>query len=326
MSRKELFTGVSPGRFRDTSAVQPVAPSVRRFEDALGAIRDRTARAEEIEKALASGETIVEVDPALVDPSPIPDRLRGDALADEDFLQSLREKGQQIPVLLRPNPEHAGRFLTVYGHRRIAGLRALGRLVRAVVVPMGEEDAYVAQGVENSARQDLSFIERALFAARLDDAGIARAQIATALHTRQSHVSTMIALARRIPRELIECIGATPGVGRRKWEQLDEVVQGAGKAWRKAIADPALAPLDGDARFEAVMATLAKRAPATGRPSSAIHSEDGARIATFEHARNGDARIVLARGAKDARSDGRTFAQWLEARLLDLRGAWERGE
>ena len=41
----------------------------------------------------------------------------------------------------------------------------LVKKVRATVMEMTDEEALIAQGVENNARQDPSFIERALFVA-----------------------------------------------------------------------------------------------------------------------------------------------------------------
>jgi ParB family chromosome partitioning protein len=268
---------------------------------------------------------VVEIDAALIDPSPIPDRLPGDPSADAELIESIRETGQHVPILLRPDPTREGRFIIVYGHRRVAAARALKRPVKAIVAAMSDEESYVAQGIENSARNDLSFIERALFAARLDQAGVPRPQIASALHTCQSHVSTMITLAKRIPFPLIEAIGATPNVGRRRWEQLDALITANNRAvWKATVADPSFATAAPDERFSMVFAKMA--APSAANPPPAVVvTKDGAAIATFQRVRNGDVKIVLPRAAKIARGDGRTFVDWLEERITTLRETWEQG-
>ena len=113
---------------------------------------------------------VVELDPAVIDPSPFPDRLT-DAASEEAILtlrQSIEERGQEIPILVRPHPEIEGRYQIAYGHRRFKAISGIaGKLVRAVVRKLTDAELVQAQGVENSDRQDLSFIERVLFAAHV---------------------------------------------------------------------------------------------------------------------------------------------------------------
>ena len=93
---------------------------------------------------------------------------------------------------------------------------------------MTEEEALIAQGVENNARQDPSFIERALFVAgiirelgKTDETRKNAQTIAyRALQIDESLVSRMNRIATGIPMELIHAIGPAHGVGRRVWEKL----------------------------------------------------------------------------------------------------------
>ncbi|WP_438800714.1 hypothetical protein, partial [Acinetobacter baumannii] len=66
---------------------------------------------------------------------------------------------------------------------------ALGSTVKAVVVNLTDSELVVAQGIENSARQDLSWIERAVFAWRLEHAGIEAREIRAALNTDKTELS-----------------------------------------------------------------------------------------------------------------------------------------
>ncbi|MFP3581837.1 ParB/RepB/Spo0J family partition protein, partial [Arthrobacter sp. SIMBA_036] len=84
-------------------------------------------------------------------------------------------------VLLRPHPEAKSRYQVAYGHRRLAATRKLGIKVRAVIRELTDEQLVVSQGQENSARTNLSFIERALFAARLEERGFGRDVIMASL-------------------------------------------------------------------------------------------------------------------------------------------------
>lgn len=323
MSRKGMFEGLTD-RARPTVSAEP-APVAKRFGAAMTQMRDRLDRADEIEQALASGDRVVEIDTALIDPSPIRDRLRGSAKADEEFRRTLSEQGQQVPVLLRRHPSAKGRYLTIYGHRRIAALHALGRKARAVVADLSDAEAFVAQGVENNARRDLSYIERALFAQRLSEAGAAQAQIAAALHTAQPNVSAMIAVVRKLPVALVEAIGASPGVGGPKWERLTKLATGREKDWKAAIATRAFDALDGDQRFASVCAAL-EPAPAKVATRRAFKDRQGAAYASYERTASGGRLNMQADKDISFRSDNVAFADWLIERLDGLRDAWRRDE
>ena len=69
--------------------------------------------------------------------------------------------------LCGPTRSKTGRYMVVFGHRRLQAAKLLGRKVRAVVKAMKDQEHVVAQGQENSARANLSFIEKALFAANI---------------------------------------------------------------------------------------------------------------------------------------------------------------
>lgn len=330
MSRKGLFSDVEPGKAAGAAAAAAASPSVRHFGAALGQMRERAGRAHELERTLTAADRVVEIDPALIDPSPIPDRLPGVGPIDEDFKRSMATEGQRVPALLRRHPAAPGRYLTVYGHRRIAALRALGRSVKAVIADMSDDQAFVAQGVENNARRDLSFIERAMFAVRLAETGMSQSRIAEALHTAQPNVATMIGLAKRLPVELVLAIGSSPAIGRRRWQELDAALTNdprLARVWKAASVVEGFQSLGGDGRFEAIVAALdaaASRAK-TPRQGESLTDADGAAFAQVDRLRGGAASIRLAKDDM-RRPDGETFVDWLSRRLPTLRDAWRRGD
>src|SRR5215207_666947 len=111
---------------------------------------------------IEGGQHVVDLDPSLVDPSFITDRIPIERDPGFDiFVQSIAEAGQQVPILVRPHPDTAGRYQAAYGHRRLRAAAALGLSVRAIVRPLTDAELVVAQGKENGDRRDLSFIERA---------------------------------------------------------------------------------------------------------------------------------------------------------------------
>ncbi|KMO25513.1 plasmid partitioning protein RepB, partial [Methylobacterium variabile] len=212
-----------------------------------------------LQEALARGETIIDIDPALIDPSFVRDRLdnHGDSFAE--FKRLIEERGQEVPILVRPHPDRPGRYQVAYGHRRLRALRELGRHVRAVVRALDDAQLVVAQGLENSARQDLTYIEKAVFARRLEDRGFERPIIIDALSTDKGELSKLIAVARAIPESIVNRIGPAPKAGRRRWLALAEQLKTASvaKAIEEAVMEDAFASLDSDARFLRVAALAA---------------------------------------------------------------------
>src|SRR5690606_25679438 len=99
----------------------------------------RASRAEEIERQLAAGQTIIELDPTLVDGSFVVDRLGVDAEDTSSLVAQIKEHGQQVPILVRPHPETEGRYQVAYGHRRLAAAKDLGLRVKAVVRDLTDE-------------------------------------------------------------------------------------------------------------------------------------------------------------------------------------------
>ncbi len=118
-------------------------------------------------------------------------------------------------MLVRPNPDQSGRYQLAYGHRRVAALKQLGVKVKSFIRDLSDDELIIAQGNENLERKDL-FIEKALFARRLEERGTTRAVIMATFGTSSRGVlSEMIALARKLPEELIQAIGAAPGIDAR---------------------------------------------------------------------------------------------------------------
>ena len=83
--------------------------------------------------------------------------------------------------------------------------------------PLSDAELVVAQGKENNERRDLSFIERALFAAHLEERGFDRGTIQAALGVDKPEVSRLISVATTISSDLILAIGPAPKVGRPRW-------------------------------------------------------------------------------------------------------------
>ena len=281
------------------------------FGASLTKINERGKHAEEIEKKLAAGQTIIELDTALIDPSFVSDRMPLSDAALSDLVEAIRESTQLSPILVRPHPDAAGRYQTAFGHRRVRAVALLGLPVRAIVRDLTDEEMVVAQGQENHARKDLSYIEKAQFARRLENREFTRATIMAALSIYKSDLSNMLSVAHTVPEELIEAIGPAPNTGRRGWIELAGLLKNAKQieAARKAVAAPLTQAQDSDARFLAVLTAL-KPAPAKSKTEILKDGEGGkiGKVATNAH------RLVVTVDRKHASG----FADYLAEKLPEL--------
>jgi ParB family chromosome partitioning protein len=209
--------------------------------------------------AMGPGEAVEEIDTALCEPSFVRDRIEDgdDEEVDRsggiaELAASIAEGGQAVPILVRPHPERPGRYQIAYGHRRWRACRHLGRPVRAIVRPLDDDALVVAQGRENNERRDLSFIERAEFAATLVRRGTSRAVVGRALAVDKSELARLLAVAEGLPSGLARAIGRAPKAGRPRWLRLLELARGEAAATALAAA-ARVQHLSTDARFRAVL-------------------------------------------------------------------------
>ncbi|MBK1656635.1 plasmid partitioning protein RepB [Paracraurococcus ruber] len=271
MKRKDMLRALLTSTAATEDPPAPPVMSERRVGSgavrAMGLDLDRLAqdarKAEALERQAANGQLVLDVDPALVDPSFAEDRVARTGDAEfRTLVESIRISGQQVPVLLRPHPEAKGRYQVAYGHRRVAAAAELGLPVRAMVRPMSDTDLVVAQGKENAERRNLSFIERALFAAELEARGFDRPTLMAALSAHPAEMSRYLSVARDIPRWVVRAIGPAPKAGRPRWLVLAGLLQadGAPETVRHLIEQPAFLAAATNRRFEMVIAAL-RRSP-----------------------------------------------------------------
>ena len=228
MGRKHLLEHLISPPESSASAPQTIRKPMPRGVGLVGAMSESVetmvADLRDAKEKLETGDVIVEIDTDLIDPSFITDRIGEDDEMDA-FVATIRDQGQRTPILLRPHPESRGRYQIAFGHRRYRALKRLGRPVRAMVKHLTDEELVVAQGQENQDRLDLSYIERALFAARLEARQFQRDVICLALSIDKTEVSRMISIATALPAELVEAIGPAQKTGRRKWMILAKTVK-----------------------------------------------------------------------------------------------------
>jgi ParB family chromosome partitioning protein len=89
---------------------------------------------------------------------------------------------------------------------------------------MADIEHVIAQGQENTARADLTFIEKALFAKRLLSRGMTKDVAKSALTVDDTLLSRMLSVADIVPEVVLEAVGAGKGIGRDRWEELKKLV------------------------------------------------------------------------------------------------------
>ncbi|TYC64399.1 plasmid partitioning protein RepB [Rhodobacterales bacterium] len=188
---------------------------------------------------------VQELDPDLVLASLIPDRMEWteDDPQFQSLVASIEASGQKLPILVRPHPDVDGAYQLAYGARRNKAAKVLGLKVRAFVEDLTDEQLIVAQGLENNERKNLSFIEQAMYAQALTQAGYSRKVIAESVGVgNETIISKMTAIAGQVPRDICLSIGPAPKIGRTRWEAFGQLME---KAAHKASIIEAVRDLPG---------------------------------------------------------------------------------
>lgn len=201
---------------------------------------------------------IVELEPAIVHSAGVKDRMDG-GLQDIDALaSSIRAVGQKVPILVRPHGDREGEYEIVAGRRRLEACRVAGLRVRAEVQALDEKELVVGQAVENIAREDLTYIERARIAVRLvDEIGLPQQAIDDAFCCGKTDRSRYLKIGRGVPDDILSWVGKAPSIGRPRWEKLVRALTNDGEAEKRiktamtSCGDEA-ADLSSDQRFACI--------------------------------------------------------------------------
>jgi ParB family chromosome partitioning protein len=279
---------------------------------AMGRSLGNIASAADHAKALiAAGSSVVEIPADKIEGSFVADRLLDDGEDFQRLTDAIRLSGQKSPILVRPHPLKPESYQIAFGHRRVRVLASLGRPVKAVVQHLTDEELVVIQGQENSARSDLSYIERGLFALALEARGFDRRVIMSSLGMEKTQLSRLMSVAHSVPRGVIEAIGPAPKAGRPRWIALAERLAQTKKAstLETLLESREFKGADTDSRFGQVMAFLsAQRAK---KKPEAINNGQGVKLALVERA-GAKINLVFDDSAVPA------FADYVAAKLEQL--------
>ena len=277
----------------------------------LSQIREERDRL--LEQAVDGGQ-IIKLDPAAIEKSPFRDRLPDDNKVDfETLKRSLSDEGQKVPITVRRHPDDEHRFQIVYGHRRWRALKEIDREVEAIVSDYSDRDLVIAQGIENANRQDLSWIERALFAHEMQEAGIKPRDIKAALGIDDAELSKLRSVLKSVPQQVIEAVGRAPSIGRPRWLEFSSLVKTKADITKlvKTLSSDKVMDLPSDDRFMAALAVVAQKATKLPEnPSEQLNMELG----------EVGSMIVSAKAIKInlAKQHSEGFRRFLEAEMKGL--------
>jgi ParB family transcriptional regulator, chromosome partitioning protein len=176
-------------------------------------LRDGDATAGAGGRATTEAGQVLRINPELCDIHELNPRagVIFDPLGNVPLIDSIREQGQQVPVIVRPS-KIVGRYEIVAGTRRFGAVRYLQLsdpdvLLLTEVRDLDDRSAWIVAEVENENRKDISEYERAknwegAHTSLFD--GNQNAQ-AKALGVDKSVVSRMLSLAR-LPDEIVRLV------------------------------------------------------------------------------------------------------------------------
>ena len=253
---------------------------------------------------------------------------------------SISRSGQRVPILVRPLD--GDRYSLIYGRRRLEACRELGIKVRAIVTEMDGDQALRDQLLENQERRDLSFIERALVAAALlngDHLGEPERTnkgVAEVLNLTEAGVSQLLSVVRTVGEDLVLAIGAAPGIGRPRWEELKKAMSDAqvdrratSRHWRLTPSPPILAGLTRSLMRRSWRSWLPQ-----GRPDRPSPVPKSLREPSVVIPGVGAATVTTGRRGRqlklDLKADDTDFVSWLEGKapqlIAELHERWKRKE
>jgi ParB family chromosome partitioning protein len=320
MARKNLLAGLAETEIDDqVSSTSTAAYPIR------GASKSMIRSVNELAKqadAYLEGEHVVELDPNAIDGSFVSDRMGDDKEQYQELLAAIQERGQDSPVLVRPHPGIDGRYMIVFGHRRVRVARELGRKVRAVVKQIDDKTHVIAQGQENSARANLSFVEKAMFAKRLEDLGYDRDVISSALASNAAAVSKMVSVVTRIPASVISAVGPAASVGRERWVELSLLVGKNSDMVNEILSEPEFGELESNQRFERLFAALKARRKSVRKANANAEARSWApedKTVSVSVTKAGKAVTIAVK-----EKDGSRFGMWISDNLGDLYEAFRK--
>jgi ParB/RepB/Spo0J family partition protein len=153
---------------------------------------------------MSSPQQIVELPLAQVD-ADLAYQYRAGELDVAELKESIEQDGQMIPIMVR---QKGDKYQLISGNRRTEALRQLGRSTVKAIVLHDYSDQQLSRIalLENLQRTDLTAWDRVATAARLEDQGMSKAEIAKAFHLHVRSIERLLKIAREAPTSFKEAL------------------------------------------------------------------------------------------------------------------------
>lgn len=315
MSRKNPFATLDIASISN-EATPATKPGYGMTGAAKTVVRSIEEMAENTKK-LMDGETIIEINPHDLDSSILSDRLSTNDDEYENLKIAIRAQGQSTPILVRPHPVDSARYMIVFGHRRARVAKDLGTNVKAVIKQLDDVTSAIAQGQENNARSNLSFIERAYFAHNMLSQGMDKDIVKSSISIDDAMLSKMLSVIDTVPNDIIKTVGAAKKIGRDKWLNFRQIL--LNPAYLKVAQDHVLSEtfnmLDVEDRFDALHDFMKRY-----KTKSASKTIKAAKIEKSWSSNDNSVKFTMNQKAKKiviefSSTQALPFSDWLSGRL-----------
>jgi ParB family chromosome partitioning protein len=270
-------------------------------------------------------DSILSLDPAKVERSPYQDRFDNDEETEaelEALKASIATEGQKIAVLVRPHPTKRDHYQLAYGHRRLVAIKSIMAeaerpetvKIKAYVRDLTDRQLIEEQAIENGVRENLTWIEQAIWAVQLKDAGLSQRAICPILGLSEAAVSHFFRVTSVVPRDVIFAIGRAKAVGRPKWTAFADLLRDDSKveAVRKVLGTDEFRKADGAGRIGlAINAANGVSRSSSEAPRATVDFMLGERL--FGRMKDSGSGMTVSIPKKEE-----AFARWLAERMPDL--------
>jgi ParB family chromosome partitioning protein len=205
MATKRTGLGRGIGALIPTGEERASRPVDVFFPSSDGAVATATAGVAIVEdaadrEALVSvpGARLASLDPNDIEPNAQQPRAVFDPEDLAELVHSVREFGVLQPIVVRPHPEHAGKYELVMGERRLRASKAAGLEVIPAVIKDTANEAMLRDALlENLHRSELNPLEEAsAYQQLLTDFGITQEALATRIGRSRPQISNTLRLLK----------------------------------------------------------------------------------------------------------------------------------
>lgn len=180
---------------------------------------------------------------------------------------------------------------------------------------MSDSQLIQEQTIENGVRENLSWIEKALWADQLKSTGIKQREMTSLLGISESEVSRLFKVLSSLPVDLIRVVGRADGIGRPSWMDLAEKLKASPEKLEKAlVASKAdgFREMDSPDRFNHLLKSIGTKLKVSSSSNpDTIETRIGGKLVCSARTSNSGIQICISKSEK-------SFGEWLHKSIERL--------